>query len=71
MKKPPETTFNVGSLHPMIQSYQKLSKMWKDLQNQKAHMPNEGIFDIPVSTFFHSNPKALPFWDDKFLKDSR
>lgn len=27
MKKPPETTYSVGSLHPMLQGYQELSKM--------------------------------------------
>jgi len=27
MNKPPETTFAVGSLHPMVQSYQEMSKM--------------------------------------------
>jgi hypothetical protein len=71
MKKPPETTFSVGSLHPMIQSYQKISELWKDLQDPQAHMPNEGIFDIPVSTFFKSNEQALPFWDEQFPEDAK
>lgn len=27
MKKPPETTYSVGSLHPMMQGYQKMSEL--------------------------------------------
>lgn len=34
-------------------------------------MPNEGILNLPVSTFFSSNKKVLPFWDSNFLKDAR
>lgn len=33
MKKPPETTFVAGSLHPMIQSYQKINEFMRDVQN--------------------------------------
>jgi len=28
-------------------------------------------FNLPVSKFFTSNPKALPFWDEDFLKDAK
>jgi len=70
MRKPPETTFSAGSLHPMVQSYQKLSELWKDIQNPQKTMPNEGIFNLPYSTFEKSNKDALPFWDDNFLKEA-
>ena len=44
--------------------------MWKDLQNPQKHMPNEGIFNLAVSTFFNSNKSVKPFWDSEFLKDA-
>jgi hypothetical protein len=44
-----------------VRSKDKLSALWKELKNPQAHMPNEGIFDIPVSTFFTSNKDSLPF----------
>jgi hypothetical protein len=44
-----------------VRSKDKLSALWKELKNLQAHMPNEGIFDIPVSTFFTSNKDSLPF----------
>jgi hypothetical protein len=71
MNKPPETTFSLGSLHPMIQSYEKMSELWKNLQNPQKFMPTEGIFNVPISTFFTSNENILPFWDDDFLKDAK
>jgi hypothetical protein len=61
MNKPPETTFSLGSLHPMIQSYEKMSELWKNLQNPQKFMPTEGIFNVPISTFFTSNENILPF----------
>jgi hypothetical protein len=39
MRKPPETTFSTGSLHPMLQSYPKLSEMRKDIQDPQKIMP--------------------------------
>jgi len=66
----PETTFSVGSLHPMVQSYQELSKMWKDIQNPQKTMPNEGIFALVWGAFRESNSKILPFWYTKFLSDT-
>jgi hypothetical protein len=44
-----------------VRSKDKLSALWKELKNLQAHMPNEVIFDIPVSTFFTSNKDSLPF----------
>lgn len=46
MAKPPETTYSVGSLFPMVQSYQKLSEFWKNIQNPQKTMPIEGIFAL-------------------------
>jgi len=68
MNKPPETTYAVDSLHPMVQSYQEMSKMWNEIQNPQTFMPHEGIFNLPVTTFLNSNKKNLPFWDENFLK---
>ena len=45
MRKIPETTYIAGSLHPMIQSYQKLSELWRDIQNPQKFMPFEGLFN--------------------------
>lgn len=71
MKKPPETTYVAGSLHPMIQSYQKLSEFMRDIQNPQKYMPYEGLFNLAVSTFFKSNVGNKPFWDEDFLKDAK
>jgi hypothetical protein len=50
MTKPAETTYSVGSLHPMLQSYQNLSELNNSLQDPQVTMPFEGIFNIPVGT---------------------
>ena len=55
----------------MMQGYQKMSELWNDIQNPQKTIPNEGIFNLPVTTFFNSNKKSLPFWDSNFLRDAR